>query len=1165
MDATEVFQHSVGSSRTILRRHGRPPGDSAPRHSAWLPLVCFLLLGTASRLVFGASPGVSPISVEEVRTHLSAAEASTTLEPAEKAEVVALYQQALRDLGSAAREREQAQAYSKQLQEAPAQIIALRRQLKTAERTASIVTPDNPAEMEKRLLRDLSERARLQTELADVSAAALAERELDLPELIAAAQQKQSAGQTADPTGASSGLAEARRVADASQLQAERARLETLQQRLLSRDARLELWDVRQRLLRRKIDFHGQQITALQTAVNALRQDQAGETAKRAESRAMQLDNEPEVVRELAANNAGLAERVVEVATRTEALRDMREDLTANRERLARYYDSISQQLAITGAEDNASLGAEMLKLRRRLRESRISTIEAKELDQELTSARLAQLPLEDNRVTGLDEVGISSREFVKQLLAENQAVVENAVMAYRRYVEELTATRAEARLLDDRKAELQRLLGRHLLWIPSTEPISIRTWAALGGELRWLFSARQWGPVAVDIRNRPGDLIGVAIPLGLLLGFFAMFRRRFQERLSVITGQIGNVWHDRMIHTWAVLIASLLLALPGPAILASGALLLRDAGVFSAQLELGLRYGATLLFLLEAFRQLCRTDGLAEAHFKWSPHALSVTRRNLPWLTLVLVPFAILTPVLDGSINGSNGYDALGRLLFFIASVALAGFAHSVLRPTGAFLSLFVSDGPDRPVPLQRWLYPLAVLSPLLLLGLSWSGYHFTALQLESKLFVTVCILVGAVLLFYLILRALSVTERRMALERLYAESTADRERNAQRQATGKDGPAAPTYDLQTINQQTRAFVRLLVVFGTMLALWNLWSEVLPALGVLDSIHLWSIAGSDGAPERMVALGDLVTALLIALVTYFGARNIPGSLEVSILRRLKLEPGTSYAVTTITKYVILLVGIAVVLNLVGAEWSKLQWLVAALSVGLGFGLQEIVANFISGLLILFERPIRVGDTVTIGGHTGTVSKIRIRATTLTDWDRKEQIIPNKSFITEQLTNWTLSDSITRVIVRVGVAYGSAVEEVTQVLLDIVRQNSRTVTDPPPAVFFVGFGDSSLNFEIRAFVRAMEDLMPLTHELHTRIATELKARQIEIPFPQRDLHIRSSPVAAVPSEVSEEGNSPHPGDGATLKISVPDHRTPFEESFPHAGQTPGNTSVPLPE
>jgi potassium efflux system protein len=203
--------------------------------------------------------------------------------------------------------------------------------------------------------------------------------------------------------------------------------------------------------------------------------------------------------------------------------------------------------------------------------------------------------------------------------------------------------------------------------------------------------------------------------------------------------------------------------------------------------------------------------------------------------------------------------------------------------------------------------------------------------------------------------------------------------------------------------------------------------------------------------------------------------------------------------------------GVVACLAVAGVQWSKLQWLIAALGVGLGFGLQEIVANFVSGVILLFERPIRVGDMVTIDGITGTVARIRIRATTLVDWDRKEQIIPNKTFVTQDLTNWTLSDPITRVILRVGVAYGSDVNKAQEVLIGVASANERVVDDPAPEVFCVGLGDSSIDFELWVYIKDLEDMMPLSHEIHASITHALNEAGIEIPFPQQDIHVRNLP------------------------------------------------------
>jgi len=223
----------------------------------------------------------------------------------------------------------------------------------------------------------------------------------------------------------------------------------------------------------------------------------------------------------------------------------------------------------------------------------------------------------------------------------------------------------------------------------------------------------------------------------------------------------------------------------------------------------------------------------------------------------------------------------------------------------------------------------------------------------------------------------------------------------------------------------------------------------------------------------------------------------------------MTLLPGSRYAVNTLLRYVVVTIGVVVVLNIVGWDWSQIQWLVAALSVGLGFGLQEIVANFVSGLVILFERPVRVGDTVTVGELTGKVSRIRIRATTITDWDRKEIIVPNKAFITEQVVNWTLSDPITRLVIPVGIAYNSDAMRAHRIMEDTLRKMPLVLDEPEPKVFFVGFGDSSLNFNLYVFSRQLEDRLPVTHAVHDEILRALRENGIEIPFPQRDLHLRS--------------------------------------------------------
>lgn len=180
------------------------------------------------------------------------------------------------------------------------------------------------------------------------------------------------------------------------------------------------------------------------------------------------------------------------------------------------------------------------------------------------------------------------------------------------------------------------------------------------------------------------------------------------------------------------------------------------------------------------------------------------------------------------------------------------------------------------------------------------------------------------------------------------------------------------------------------------------------------------------------------------------------------------------------------------------------------MGVGLGFGLQEIVANFICGLIVLFERPFRVGDTVTVGETSGTVSRIRIRATTITDWERRELIVPDKEFITGKLINWSLSDPIPRIKIPVGIAYESDTDLAEKLLLDAARENPLVLKEPESSVIFVGFGDNSLNFEVRGFINNINDWNPIVHTLNRQINREFKKAGITISFPQRDVHLDAS-------------------------------------------------------
>lgn len=353
----------------------------------------------------------------------------------------------------------------------------------------------------------------------------------------------------------------------------------------------------------------------------------------------------------------------------------------------------------------------------------------------------------------------------------------------------------------------------------------------------------------------------------------------------------------------------------------------------------------------------------------------------------------------------------------------------------------------------------------------------------------------------------------------------------------------------------QANQLIRLAAIGAWALGLWVIWSDVLPAMKALDEYKLWgrSTFVADASPaektptegedsegenakesksadpvgpqlgalktvetskqpiasDQSVSLRDFVIFLAIALVTFVAARNLPSAFEMLFLKELPVDRSARFASKSLFSYAIVIVGVVLALRTLKIDWSNIQWLVTALTFGLAFGLQEIFANFVAGVILMFERPMRIGDLITVDEFTGVVTKIRTRATTVVNWDRKEYVIPNKDFITGRLINWTLSDAINRIQFTVGIAYGSDVAKAKKLIFDICKEHPSIVNDPPTSVTFEEFADSSLNLVVRTFLGEVDSRLPVIDSLHFRINSAFIEEGIEISFPQRDLHLRS--------------------------------------------------------
>ena len=223
---------------------------------------------------------------------------------------------------------------------------------------------------------------------------------------------------------------------------------------------------------------------------------------------------------------------------------------------------------------------------------------------------------------------------------------------------------------------------------------------------------------------------------------------------------------------------------------------------------------------------------------------------------------------------------------------------------------------------------------------------------------------------------------------------------------------------------------------------------------------------------------------------------------------------GARDALVTIMGYILFLAAIMSGLSVAGFDFGNIAIVAGALSVGIGFGLQNIVNNFVSGLILLFERPIRKGDWIVVGGTEGHVKDIHIRSTRIQTFDRADVIVPNSELISNQVINWVLSDRGGRAVVPVGVAYGTDTVKVRDILLAIAEENENVAKNdemPGPVVLFREFGDSSLNFELRVFLNNIETRLSVVSELNFAIDKAFRENGIEIPFPQRDLHLKELP------------------------------------------------------
>ncbi|MEB3219905.1 MAG: mechanosensitive ion channel domain-containing protein [Nostocales cyanobacterium 94392] len=316
--------------------------------------------------------------------------------------------------------------------------------------------------------------------------------------------------------------------------------------------------------------------------------------------------------------------------------------------------------------------------------------------------------------------------------------------------------------------------------------------------------------------------------------------------------------------------------------------------------------------------------------------------------------------------------------------------------------------------------------------------------------------------------------------------------------------------------NQQQKSLNILLkaTLILTRTALWG--SVILYITNLFPLTRRWSsdIAGSIWSSLTSPIFKDFsVTGILVLIGFFLGLIILSGAvtniLRSRILQLLRISQGAQEVIAIIFKYTLISIGSIILLQIFGIDLSSLAILASALGVGIGFGFQDIAKNFGSGLVLLFERPIQVGDFIEVGKYMGTVERIGARSVVIRTLDRVSIIVPNSRFLEDEVINWSHRNPISRIHIPVGVSYNSDVNLVKKILLEIATKHSEVLSIPQSQVFFTGLGDSSLDFELLVWIDAPSHQVSIKSDLYFLIEATLKKHHIEIPFPQRDLHLRS--------------------------------------------------------
>ncbi|MCE9946127.1 miniconductance mechanosensitive channel MscM, partial [Aeromonas rivipollensis] len=916
-------------------------------------------------------------------------------------------------------------------------------------------------------------------------------------------------------------LQEAQQLATRLKEQSLSDRIQMLELEQLSAQQRNDLGKLKLQELNLAITDEDEWQNSLLNQQNQLRREKTEQALAESERLRRQLTSDLPLLQEQQQQNQALSLQLGALEDQIERVQDEQRDIDTSLSGLNDLVNSVREQLE--WLQISNAYGEN---LRSKLADLP-NYFPLEKLESDIVKARMAKYQYETEQDALKDTVQIRNNLLSGDEITldrAQQAVLDNLLKARRQLLtrlndasDTLIQEQTRLKLLYSRQNskidEIREISASHLFWMPDVRPLTPAVLLGVPTALSLLLDPVNWLqlPRAI-VENNPMTLTLAGLGLLVLAWCWAKLGRHLVQYSHYIAPRIGKVTQDKFSLTSRLLVRSLLAALPLPAMVLMMRGLLDGAWQypFAVAVARGLGEIWFLLLALLVARHLTLEKGILILHFRWPKEPVQRVWGQFRTLLLVLIP-SFFVQGMANSYQEHAFYDSLGRLAFIVGALWLLLFFARLNREK---LPLTWGQADmTKPHLLHHFIWNSLMLAPLLAVLGSLFGYFYTSRILLRQLELSLLAGLGCLLVYYLAHRWMLIQRRRLAFDRAKskrAEILAQRERDEDDLSSEiPDVVEEPELDLDTISAQSLGLVRTLLMLGFTMLVVVQWSDLNSAFSFLSSIEVWQVSSKVAGIEQLsaITLQDLMLTAFAFILTVVTARNLPGLMELTLLQHLSLSPGTGFALTTVSKYLVILIGALTGFSMLGIDWSKTQWLVAALSVGLGFGLQEIFANFVSGLIILFEKPIRLGDTVTIRDLTGTVTKIKTRATTIVDWDRKEIIVPNKAFITEQFINWSLSDAITRVKLRIRIGLTQEPKRVQQLLEQCVQESTLVLDTPTPEVFLIEFTDSALIYEIRLYVNNMDHRMPITHEVHSLILEKLNQLGMHLPHQQIDIRM----------------------------------------------------------